>query len=98
MDHRPRLVDKNTGAFYPISTFEDLKETLELMEMGASNVRSYLAVAYNQVFLPAFKAAKSKGVTKLERERYDGSQLCTELKRLTQVALLKSLQKRYTKS
>jgi hypothetical protein len=29
MDSRPKIVDTQTGKFYPISTFEDLKETLE---------------------------------------------------------------------
>jgi hypothetical protein len=33
MDSRPRIIDTETGKFYPISTFEDLKETLELMGM-----------------------------------------------------------------
>ena len=35
MDNRPRLVNTQTGAFFPISTFKDLKETWELMEQGA---------------------------------------------------------------
>ena len=55
MDDRPRIVNTETGAFYPISTFEDLKETWELMERGGSNVRAYLAECYNKVILPVFK-------------------------------------------
>lgn len=55
MDDRPRIVNTETGAYYPISTFEDLKETWELMERGGSNVRAYLAECYNKVILPVFK-------------------------------------------
>ncbi len=55
MDDRPRIVNTETGAFYPISTFEDLKETWELMERGGSNVRAYSAECYNKVILPVFK-------------------------------------------
>jgi hypothetical protein len=57
MDSRPRLVRRdNTSIFLPISTFEDLKQTLELMERGGSNIRPYIAEWYNQVFLPLFQA------------------------------------------
>jgi hypothetical protein len=55
MDQRPRLVDKETGAFYPIATFEDLKDTFLLMERAASNMRPYLADWYDLVFLEAYK-------------------------------------------
>ena len=55
MDQRPRLVHKETGAFYPIATFEDLKDTLLLMERAASNMRLYLAEWYDTVFLEAYK-------------------------------------------
>ena len=55
MDDRPRIVDKRTGAFYPISTFEDLKETLALMKRGGSNLRPYLTDWYDSVFLTAYK-------------------------------------------
>jgi hypothetical protein len=41
MDSRPKIEDTQTGRFYPISTFEDLKETLELMRMASSMVRPY---------------------------------------------------------
>ena len=51
MDSRPRLVHKETGAFYPISTFEDLKETITLMERGGSKVRPYLQQWFNDVFV-----------------------------------------------
>jgi hypothetical protein len=55
MDSRPRLVRKdNPEIFLPISTFEDFKETLDLMERAGSNVRPYLADWYNNVFLPLY--------------------------------------------
>src|SRR5919199_994016 len=55
MDSRPKIIDTKTGKFYPISTFEDLKETLHLMGMASSMLRPYVAHWYNTVFLPAFK-------------------------------------------
>lgn len=51
MDCRPRLVHKETGAFYPFSIFEDLKETMILMERGGSKVRPYLQQWFNDVFV-----------------------------------------------
>ena len=37
MDNRPRLIDnEKEGKFYPISTFNDVKETLELMGLASS--------------------------------------------------------------
>lgn len=56
MDSRPRIVNTETGQFYPISTFEDLKETLRLMGMASSTIRPYIANWYNKVFLPRFEA------------------------------------------
>ncbi len=57
MDNRPRLVkNDNPNFFYPIATFADLKETLDLMELGGSNVRPYLANWYNNVLLEAYEA------------------------------------------
>jgi hypothetical protein len=55
MDCRPKIVDTETGKFYPISTFEDLRETLQLMAMASSLIRPYIAYWYNTVFLSAFK-------------------------------------------
>ena len=60
MDSRPRVVDTETGQFWPIATFEDLKETLLLMERAASGVRPYIANWYNDVFIPAFKDLDDK--------------------------------------
>ena len=59
MENRPRIVDTKTGQFWPISTFEDLKETLLLME-GASSVRPSIANAFNELFVPAFKDLDGK--------------------------------------
>ena len=67
MDNRPRLVKKSDPSFfYPISTFADLKETLELMELGGSNVRPYLAEWFNNKFLHTFEAEKGKVRTRVE--------------------------------
>lgn len=55
MDSRPRIIDIETGKFYPISTFTDLKETLQLMKMASSVLRPYVSYWYNKVFLPRFK-------------------------------------------
>lgn len=55
MDSRPRIVDTRTGAFSPISTFEDLKEVLMLMERGGSNIRPYIADFYRKVFKPKYE-------------------------------------------
>jgi predicted transcriptional regulator len=62
MDNRPRLVHKETEAFYPISTFEDLRETMILMERGGSKVRPYLQQWYNDEFVKAI--AKQNGEVK----------------------------------
>jgi hypothetical protein len=60
MDCRPRLVHKETGASYPISTFEDLKETMLLMERGGSKVRPYLQQWYNDVFVKCYTELNDK--------------------------------------
>ncbi|HJR84087.1 MAG TPA: hypothetical protein VJ772_01835 [Nitrososphaeraceae archaeon] len=65
MDARPRFVNIETGAIYPISTFEDLKETLELMERGGSNIRPYIAEWYNKVFKPAYNELPEEPNTKV---------------------------------
>lgn len=67
MDSRPKLVRKdNPKIFLPISTFEDFKETLELMEVAGSNVRPYLADWYNNKFLPTFEAEDGQIRTRTE--------------------------------
>jgi hypothetical protein len=55
MDARPKLVNEQTGQFYPIATFEDLKQTLNLMQVGASGARPYIVNWYNKVFVDAIK-------------------------------------------
>jgi hypothetical protein len=60
MDNRPRIVDTETGQFWPIATLDDLKETLLLMERAASGVRPYIANWFNDVFIPAFKDLDGK--------------------------------------
>jgi hypothetical protein len=79
MDSRPKIEDTQTGRFYPISTFEDLKETLELMRMASSMVRPYIANWYNKVFQPAFKAlpAEPNKLTKKIIDRNDQEQEIT---------------------
>lgn len=54
MCSRPRVVNKITGASYPVSTFEDLKEAFSLMETGGSNIRPYLVSMYNEVIFPLY--------------------------------------------
>ena len=54
MCSRPRFVNKKTQAFYPIPTFEDLKEAFSLMDTAGSNVRPYLAEMYNEVIYPLY--------------------------------------------
>ena len=54
MDSRPKIVDTETGVFYPISIYDDLKETLEIMKTASLSIRPYQQEWYNTVFLPAF--------------------------------------------
>ena len=62
MDSRPRLIDLETeGKFYPIATFADLSETLQLMGKASSALRPYIAEWYNKVFLTGYKEVKEKG-------------------------------------
>ena len=65
MCSRPRFVHKQTGAFYPIPTFQDLKETFGLMETAGSNVRPYLAAMYNEVIYPLYERIETP------RDRWD---------------------------
>jgi hypothetical protein len=66
MCSRARFVHRKTAAFYPIPTYQDLKETFKLMETAGSNVRPYLAVMYNEVIYPLYdqiKAPRTDGTT-----------------------------------
>jgi hypothetical protein len=68
MDARPRLVNEQTGQFFPIATFEDLKETLKLMQVGASGARPYIVNWYNKVFVTAVKDLDGKPYEKIETD------------------------------
>jgi hypothetical protein len=65
MDDRPRLIDtriEGDKKFYPIATFEDLRDTLQLMGRASSTIRPYIADWYNTVFLPAFEVLDGKAL------------------------------------
>jgi hypothetical protein len=84
MDVRPKLVNEQTAQFFPIATFEDLKETLKLMQVGASGARPYIVNWYNKVFVSAIKDLGGRpyqiiaeddgkgGVTVIASEKYVG--------------------------
>jgi hypothetical protein len=78
MSSRPRFVHRISGAFYPIPTFGDLKETFSLMEMGGSNIRPYIVVMYNQVIFPLYSQIDEPRTDKnihgdiIAKERYKG--------------------------
>jgi hypothetical protein len=87
IDSRPKLVvriiNEDEGneeeVPYPIATFEDLKETLQLMGMASSTIRPYIAHWYNNVFIPAFESLggkpnsiKTEGGYTLESETHVG--------------------------
>lgn len=79
MDSRLGLIDTETeGKFFPIATFEDLRETLQLMGISSNTLRPYIFDWYNQVFLLAFKdlggepnELKVNGII-IEKEYYVG--------------------------
>ncbi len=54
MESRPRLVDTQTGVYYLISIYDDLKEALEIMETASLSIRPYQQDWLTNVFLPAF--------------------------------------------
>jgi len=55
MDSPPKLVDIQTGVFYPISIYVDLKDSLEIMKTASLSIRPYQQQWYNTVFLPSFE-------------------------------------------
>ena len=71
MDSRPRLIDlEMEGKFYPIATFADLNEALQLMGKASSALRPYIAEWYNRVFLTGYKEVKDKeGINQILTER-----------------------------
>ena len=56
VDSRPKIVDVETGQFRPIATFEDLRETLDLMNMVASSVRPYQMDWFKKRFCKSYKS------------------------------------------
>ncbi|MGB6591465.1 MAG: hypothetical protein WBE68_08170, partial [Candidatus Nitrosopolaris sp.] len=56
MDSRPKVVDVETGQSRPIATFEDLRETLDLMNKVASSVRPYQMDWFKNRFIPSYKS------------------------------------------
>ena len=79
MDSRPRIIDTESGKFYPITIFIDLEETLQLMKMASSVLRPYISYWYNRVFLPRFKELGGQPNAKysdigflIEKETYVG--------------------------
>ena len=60
MDCRPRLVNKDTGAFYIIPRFEDLRTVLDLIDKAGSNIRPYQAEWYEKIFIPAIDEMGNK--------------------------------------
>lgn len=55
IDSRPKLINTETEQIFPIAIFEDLKETLPLMERAGTGIRPYIAHWYNTVFLEVFE-------------------------------------------
>jgi hypothetical protein len=55
MDSRPKIVDIQKGVYYPISIYNDLKESLEIMETASLSIRPYQQDWLTDVFLPAFE-------------------------------------------
>ena len=60
MDSRPRLVNKNTGAFYIIPTFDHLRTVLDLIDKAGSNIRPYQTEWYEKIFIPAIDEMENK--------------------------------------
>jgi hypothetical protein len=66
MGSRPRCVNRTTGGFYPVPTFDDLKQALILMQTGGSNIRPYMVAMYNEVIFPLWADIKEPRVDKDE--------------------------------
>ena len=58
-DSRPKLVYGN-GKVVPFATYEDLAETMHLMEFGSSGLRPELQQWYTDVFLPLYQRRKGE--------------------------------------
>jgi hypothetical protein len=66
MDSRPRVIDTITEKFYPVATFEDVRQALELMSTASSALRPYIIDWYNNVFLPAYNDLDRKASVLLD--------------------------------
>lgn len=76
MDSRPKIIDTQTGVFYPIAIFDDLKEALQLMGMASSAIRPYIANWYNKAFLQAFNTLEGK--PRVDRDAF-GNVIASEI-------------------
>jgi hypothetical protein len=76
MDSRPRIVDTETGVFYPISIYDDLKEALEIMKTASLSIRPYQQEWYINIFLPAFDELDSEPNCKISE--YSGNIIAKE--------------------
>ncbi len=54
MDSRPKIVDTETGVFYPISIYDDLKDALEIMKTASLSIRPYQQDWYNNSIFTCF--------------------------------------------
>jgi len=55
MDQRPKIVYKDTGKFYVISTFEDVAEILSMVQRATSKMRPYQEDWFYKVFIPVYQ-------------------------------------------
>ena len=76
MDSRPRIVDTETGVFYAISIYNDLKEALEIMKTASLSIRPYQQDWYINIFLPAFGELSPE--PNYKKSEYDGHIIARE--------------------
>lgn len=55
MDQRPKILYKDTGKFYVISTFDDVKEVLNQVQRATSKMRPYQEDWFYNVFVPVYQ-------------------------------------------
>ena len=60
MDQRPRILYKDTGKFYVISTFDDVTEVLSLVRRATSKMRPYQEDWFYSVFMQVYKDQDDK--------------------------------------
>jgi hypothetical protein len=62
MDYRPKLIDTVIeGRFFPVATFDDLFEAVQILSKSSSALRPYIAYWYNKVFITGFNELKDSG-------------------------------------